>query len=497
MSDELLFTPPVNTNACQQNNFALNLGGFVISDALKSMLVSSVACGDETLAQRVNENFWTIACLARVEACSTPDVTMIRLQQGLAEFAMDAARGQIDKIKTIGAGDGESHFMGHDYRDTESFRESQGTQTFRSRASSRNRFDRTSASTETSFSTSRAQSDGEYNNDGTDKSKRQQNAFTESYDKATATGEGEGSGKSFYLSNRRASSSAKTFPNPSLDNITVSTEAQNEQFLYVNATVQAYVPQRGAIPTPPDCSPTAIDPDNPPTQCEALKPSTGATVRTQYRGTGSFSVGIPGVITLGAGWERSWSEAFGYRLQHQCSVSSGATDATSTSSLNYRQEDTQQSEGETHTKASGKDVKDIYRTGKSKRTSTSKLHAESTGRMDSCADSSSSSERKAKGESQNTGASRARSESHSEHKVTFRSISKIITESRRYNQIFRQLAELRNILWNEMERIEGKQRASRGPVHSCGQQRKLTAPPLFWFSYSAKGAWERTNGCKA
>ena len=178
-------------------------------------------------------------------------------------------------------------------------------------------------------------------------------------------------------------------------------------------------------------------------------------------------------------------------------MSSGATDATSTSSLNYRQEDTQQSEGETHTKASGKDVKDIYRTGKSKRTSTSKLHAESTGRMDSCADSSSSSERKAKGESQNTGASRARSESHSEHRVTFRSISKIITESRRYNQIFRQLAELRNILWNEMERIEGKQRASRGPVHSCGQQRKLTAPPLFWFSYSAKGAWERTNGCKA
>ncbi len=154
------FTKPTATRHCttQRNVVCVPpTNGYSISDALKQMLIESVACGDDKIAGLVTANFNVIECIAGVEKCKTPDVQLIHLQVGLADFALDQARNFIDQVKVRGESNGQTHFRGSGYRDAAASKQSQGTSVFKSRANSVNSFTRTSQARESSLSTSRAQ----------------------------------------------------------------------------------------------------------------------------------------------------------------------------------------------------------------------------------------------------------------------------------------------------------------------------------------------------
>lgn len=458
---------------------------FAISETLRNMLVSSVACGDGKLAALIAENFSTIECLARLSGCATPDMQLIQLQVQLADFALDAARGLIDEVKVRGTGAGETHFRGNSYRDSQAKRQSQGTSFFKSRANSANNFARTSESHESSFSTARSQADGKFTNTGFDRSRRQQNATTESFDKAKVVGEGEGRGESHYLSTRNSSAKSQTKPNPDFMPITPSPISMIETFQGATLATKRYIPVFSSLPTKPTCDPADLPPDASPDICQNLQPSVGAGFRSSYAINGSMSISV-GPISLAAGFDKKRTQSEHFRTQHVCSAGSGSVVANSRSNISYKQEDSSESSGKTTTEASGFAQNNIGRNGDSLRTSTSKTHAESTGRMDSCGESHSSAQRLAHGEAQNTGESSGRSERHSESQIKFQSISNILTEARYFNQIFKQLAELRKLLWERLQTIEAKGRASLLPQHLCSPRRALTAPPLFWFTNGLK-----------
>lgn len=454
---------------------------FAISETLRSMLISSVACGDEKLALLISESFPVIECMSRLSGCMTPDIQLIQLQVGLADFALDAARGFVDQVKVRGTGAGETHFRGTSYRDSTAKRQSQGTSFFKSRANSANNFARTSASRESSFSTARSQADGQFTNTGHDRSRRQQNAETVSFDKAKVVGEGEGQGQSTYLSTRTSRARSQTKPNPDFTPIIPTPIAMTETFQGATIATNRYVGVFTTAPTKPTCDPADLPPDADPDICENLQPSVGAGFRSSYSINGSMSVSV-GPISLAAGFEKNRTASNHFRTQHVCSSGSGSVRATSSSSIKYRQDDDSESAGKTTTDASGFVQQDVRRTGNSERTSTSKTHAESTGRMDSCGESHSSAQRKAHGEAQNTGESQGRSERHAESEIKFQSVSNILTEARYFNQIFKQLADLRKLLWERLQTIEAKSRASLLSMHACAGRRTLTAPPLFWFT---------------
>ncbi len=454
---------------------------FEISDTLKGMLISSVACGSGTIAAMVAANYTMIECLSRLDACSTPDILMIRLQVGLTDFALDAARGQIDNVKVRGQGSGETHFRGTSYRDAEASKQSQGTSTFRSRANSANNFARTSESHESSFSNSRSQADGEFTNTGFDRSRTQQNAMTDSFDKAIVEGRGTGAGQSSYVSTRTSSAESKTDPNPNFTPIAPNAIDVTETFGIGQITAPRYDPIFSDLPVKPICAPSVTPDGEPVSICDNLRPSVGAGFRSSFSMNGSLTVGI-GPVSLSITASKHLERSDHWRIQHVCSAGNGRVNAVSSSSITYQQDDAMTSSGNTKTEAAGFNQHDIGRRGDSLRTSTAALHAESSGRMDSCGESHSNSQRQAHGEAQNTGQSFSRMERHSESDIKFQSISKTITEARYFNQIFRQLLELRKLLWERLVFLEARTRASKGSSFSCAGQRTLTAPPLFWFA---------------
>lgn len=490
--------------------FFVSVPEISISDRLKDMLISSVACGDEILAGKITQNFTIIQCLARLDSCSTQDVQLLRIQVALAEFAMDAARGQIDQIKVRADGTGETHFKGTNYKDAEAMKRSQGTSVFTSRANSQNNFARTSKAREFSLSTSRASADGEFQNTGTDRSRRQQNNTTTTFDKAKTVGEGEGKGSSGSLSERSSYARTGTAPNPSPVAYGV---IPTPGFLLTVVPLVTYPTLEyktiGLVPTEPFdpfCAPDDLDPNDPPDElCEDIRPSVGAGFRSTFRGNHSFTVGIAiplvGGVSLSAGYDLSWSNSSHFRNQMVCSIGGGKVEAGSHASINYFQNDDTTTSGETHTQGTGFDQRNVARNGTSLRTSTSRLHATSTGSMDSCGESHSFSRRKAHGEAQNTGESSSMMERHGETRTVFQSISKLIAEARYFNQIFKQLADLRRLLWEDLLRVEMRARASRPVMSSCARPRVLTAPPLFWFSnaLTCSGCYGRAgvSGCSS
>lgn len=470
--------------------------GYSISDALKQMLIDSVACGDANIAALVAANFDVIECLSGAGSCKTPDVQLIHLQVGLADFALDQARNFVDRIKTRGSQNGETHFRGSGYRDAEASKASQGTSVFKSRANSINNFTRTSAARETSSSTSRAQSDGSFLNVGSDRSTRKQNSSTTAYDKAKSVTEGTGDGCSNYLMHRENKTDSQTGQNPGLigptvvagpeahveltpDNILLSAVA-GFGIIVAGPIVHTFMVPNfkigtgtcGAVPNlsydvePPLCNPKA---------------SRGFGGRSMLKKTGNWSMSIPvvGTISSATGTERSTS--IHEKFEQVCSRGFGKVEGESNSCIRYIENTDGTSKGETHMLATGEQQQAVQRSGTSTKTSASKLHAESTGSMDSCGESHSQAQRLAHGDAQNTGTSQSRSEFHDESNVKFQSVAKAITEARYFNQIFKQLAELRKLLFKEMTDLEARKRASLSPVSTCAKRRRLTAPPLFYF----------------
>lgn len=476
--------------------------GFEISDSLKDILVASVACGDTALEGMLRDNFDTIACISGVEACFKPNILLVRLQVGLTDYALDAARNLIDEFSSRGNGAGESHFRGSSYRDSEAQKQSQGTSFFKSRGNSFNNFTRTSESHESSFSTSRAQADGQFRNDGTDASYRQQNSTVVSFDDADVKGVGRGDGTSTYNSTRTSSASTRTSPNPSIPTIApIPTPKLIFNIALPGAGIK-YVAGNLFNPLPPVCGPSNADPDQAPTSCGAgLRPSVGAGFKSVWTGNATTNVTIPipfvGVAHLGFNFSLMETESEHFRVQHVCSSGHSTVNAASTSNIQYQQQDDMVSNGETHLSGVGRDTHNIVRAGTSTRTSTSKLHAESTGRMDSCGESHSFSTRQAHGEAQNTGQSTSRSEGHSESENQFINRSKTISTSRYFNQIFKQLRQLRDILWTRLLSEEAGQRARNGPIASCAPKRQLTTQPLFWYANNMVCSGCYGRGCKS
>lgn len=465
---------------------------FELSETLKGMLISSAACGDAELAASIAEHYDTIVCLSGAGLCVTPDIRMLEIQIGLTDHAIDKARGLIDRVTTRGDGSGESHYRGTNYSDSEASKRSGGVSTFTSRSSSANNFTRTSKSRETSSSTSRAESNGFFQNVGLDRSRRQQNSESRSFDKATSTGDGGGSGSSTHTSNRTSTAATRTAPNPRFSNsiipapvpTLVSASGINTPGL-ASQIIQKWAALNNINLNIPTCDPSVPNSEAVPTVCGNLTPSVGSGFRSTFNASGSLSVGIAspfGSLVLATSWSSTSQSSNHFRAQHVCSAGSGKSAGRSTSRLNYSQNDGASSDGETTVLQIGYDQRDVKREGTSTRSSTSKLHAESAGSMDSCGESHSSSARKAHGEAANSGESMSRSEGHSENQINFKSIAKTIAEARYFNQVFKQLVELREILWERMLDLRDRARASRSPVSSCAPTRRLTKPPLFWFS---------------
>lgn len=467
--------------------------GFQISDGLKNLLIASVACGDDALDGMLRDNFEVISCIAGVESCVLPNLSLIRLQVGLADYALDAARNLVDQFVSRGDGFGEAHFRGSSYRDAEAAKQSQGTSKFRSRGNSYNNFERTSESHESSFSTSRAQADGTFRNEGTDTSYRQQNSTVASFDDADVKGTGAGNGHSSYFSTRNSSASSRTAPNPRISppapfkfpkitiiNVgTVPVPLFGTQWFAVDVNPE---PDHGA----PICSNSTANPDVAPTACNDIRPSIGQGFKSVWNGNATATLGISipfvGSVSLTYGFSNTETISAHYRQQMVCSVGRSTVDAVSASDITYEQRDEMKAIGETHLSAVGRDIHAIQRAGNSLRTSTSKLHAESTGRMDSCGESHSFSTRQAHGEAQNTGQSTSRSEGHSESENKFINRSKTIATARYFNQVFKQLKQLRDLLWTRLLDEEARVRVRKGPLADCAPRRGLTTKPLFWYA---------------
>lgn len=507
------FTRPTQTKHCvtQRNVVCVPpTKGYGISDALKQMLVDSVACGDSKIAAAVAANFNVIECIAGAGSCKTPDVQLIHLQVGLADFALDQARSLIDQVKVRGEANGQTHFRASGYRDAEAQKNSQGTSVFKSRANSTNSFTRTSAARESSLSTSRAQADGSFLNIGSDRSTRQQNASTTDSLKAKSVTEGTGDGCSTYQMARENTTNTQTGQNPNLVSASVAAvprfkiEITPDNLLLVAAAgihlvVAGPVLTSQALPVfkigKSSCGSITPDAGSAPTGCGIIPPSVGYSARTSVQSSGNWSIGLPvvGVISsaTGTGTQTSIHEKY----EQVCTRGRGTVEGESKSCLRYVENTDGTSHGETHSLSSGGQNQAVSRQGDSLKTSASKLHAESAGSMDSCGESHSQAQRLAHGEAQNTGTSSSRGEHHSESETKFQSVAKSISEARYFNQIFKQLKQLRELLFKELMELEARKRASLGPVATCAKPRGISAPPMFWFVNSFVCGKHLTSAC--
>lgn len=401
--------------------------------ALQQMLVTAVACGDESLEKLLSENVDMIWCMA-AQNCST-ELAYLRSQLGLIQLAQDFSRNQIDIATTRANSAGADRYDQTSSRDSSSERVMSAQNCAWSRATSFQQFQRDSESHDRSQAQSTASSEGRSWDIGSDRSQQHSNGFATSFSQATSNTDGSGSGVSHAHSERNSRSSSSTgpllsgVPNPFSFGFTISPPF----FSASGGTVEA-APSVG-FPCP-------TDPDQP---CPPIS-SYGRGVSNNY----NASIGIP---TIGA-LRVDWGDGESFQQSFVCSGGSTSMDSTSFSTQDYSQTDTAQNTASSESHDSSSNQKNVHRQGESHSAGSSHATAGASGVMESRGESHTGSDRSSHSESESTGSGSARSKSQMRGEGSGYNDSQSVSTARYWSQIFDSLAEMWRRIFEEVQIAE-------------------------------------------
>lgn len=426
-----------------------------------SMLVQSVACGDDGLHEQLEAQAPTIWCMTR--DCRA-DMHYLQAQLGVIDFAMLYARNQIDIANSRESSYGESTSTAASERDDEGTRNSTYRKCGWSQATSWQQFQRNSTQHDRARSDSTSTSDAASHATSWDRGTQASQGWSTSFDDALSTSDAEATttARSSDVRNSQSSSGTPAWKgdgnvDPGSDvNINFEKPAFHIELIPFSFDVE---PGSLTLDDPVDDDyvnpgphlPFCGDENDP---CEPLA-SYGRGWSANY----SLTFAIPSIsVTV------NWGNAGSFRQSFICS--SGQTSGTgiSWSEANATATDESQSDGaatghdENSTRHDAHRRADSYSDSDSEGSASSRGIMRSLGETDSGADSAAHSEQSSAGTSAQTGRSWSESNAKSYDDTTNTS------EARYWSQIFASLNDMWQRVLSEIEQAEHIYKASAPAV---------------------------------
>ena len=421
-----------------------------------SMLVQSVACGDEGLHERLEEQAPTIWCMTR--DCRA-DMHYLQAQLGVIDYAMLYARNQIDLANSRQSSYGESVSTASSARDTEGTRSSAYNKCGWSNATSWQQFERNSAQHDRARADSVSSSNAASEATSWDRGRQAAQGWATSWDDALSTSDATATteARSSDVRNSNASSGTPAwdgsgtidtgsfdiqFTPPSFD---ITFPPLNFGFDPGSFSIDDTIENDYSNPGPkfPFCG----DENNP---CEPLA-SMGRGWNVNY----TVQLSIPGISATA-----SWGSGGNFRQSFICS--SGRTSGTGIawSESNATSLDEAQSDGESTAHDENSTQHDAHRRASNFADSDSAGSASARGIMRSRGETDSGADSAGHQEQSATGTSLQHGVSYSESDATSYDDSTGTSEARYWSQIFRSLQDMWQRVLNEIQQAEHAYHAS-------------------------------------
>lgn len=141
----------------------------VQTEQIKDVVIAGIACGDADLSSHIGEHFETMWCL-RSGTCRQ-ELAYLYARLDMIALAQDFTRNKVDTAKRSAVGSGRGTFRASNVRDGETQRSSQGTTCSWDEATGYRKWHRDREAHDRASSVAFDQSDGEFSNIGSDRSR--------------------------------------------------------------------------------------------------------------------------------------------------------------------------------------------------------------------------------------------------------------------------------------------------------------------------------------